>query len=177
MDTEEKSGLGIEIQFAAVYDQHFDAVNRYLRYRVENPWDADDLTASVFIKVLENFHRFRGESPWAVWIFRIAHNTFIDYLRGCKVKVFSREELTHLGGGGVGPEEQMLRSEETGLLRGMLKRLAPEQRDVISLRYAGELRFGQIAKVLGKSEPAVRMIHHRALKALRAGYQEDNEGR
>lgn len=177
MPAEGKRDLGRETQFAAVYDQHFDAVNRYLRYRVENPWDADDLTASVFIKVLENFHLFRGESPWAVWIFRIAHNTFIDYLRGSKVKAFSREELIQLGGGESGPEEQMLRSEETEILRGMLKRLAPEQKDVITLRYAGELKFGQIAKVLGKSEPAVRMIHHRALKTLRSGYQEANEGR
>ncbi|MGI6647841.1 MAG: RNA polymerase sigma factor [Bacillota bacterium] len=177
MQANNQPGSESGMQFADVYDQHFDAVNRYLRYRVENPWDADDLTAAVFLKVLENWHRFRGEAPWAVWIFRIAHNLYIDYLRGRQGKVFSPKELHHLGGGGSGPEEKMLQGEEAQRLRAMLAQLAPEQRDVISLRYAGELKYGQIAAVLNKSEPAVRMIHHRALKALRAEYQKDSEGR
>ena len=167
----------VGVLFEEIYDTHFEAVNRYLRYRVENSWDADDLTAVVFVKVLENLGRFRGEAPWAVWIFRIAHNTYVDYLRGRRERVFSPEELKQLGGGGAGPEEKILQSEETRRLRNMLQSLTPEQRDVVSLRYAGELKFGQIGEVLGRSEAAVRMTHHRALKNLRAGYRLEEEGR
>ncbi len=159
--------------FADLYDTYFDRVNRYLRYRVPSVWDADDLTASVFIKALENYHLFRGEAPVAVWLFRIAHNAFVDYVR--RLNWSARADCRAMAGGEGGPlpEEELLRSEELDRLRRMLDMLAPEQRDVVALRYAGELRFGQIARVLNKTESAVRMIHHRALKALRAGMKDE----
>jgi len=47
--------------FIELYDRYFDGVNRYLRYRVDDPWDADDLTATVFLKAWENFSKFRGK--------------------------------------------------------------------------------------------------------------------
>lgn len=176
MKEEIDSRRGREASFEELYDRHFDAVNRYLRYRITNSWDADDLTAAVFLKALENFHKFRGEAPFAVWLFRIAHNSYVDYLRGRREKIFSGEEMISLSGAGPGPEEELLRGEEVKQLREMLWRLAPEQRDVVSLRYAGELKFGQIALVLDKTESAVRMIHYRALKALRYEYLTREEG-
>lgn len=163
-----------QASFAELYDRHFNAVNRYLRYRMDNSWDADDLTAVVFLKALESFHQFRRESNFAIWLFRIAHNAYIDYLRGRRERVFSEDELARLEAP-AGPEEALLHTEELRQLKDMLRRLPLEQRDVISLRYAGELKFGQIAPVLGKSEAAVRMIHHRALKTLRANYSGNGE--
>lgn len=65
--------------------------------------------------------------------------------------VFSEGETTLLEAPPSGPEEELLR-------------------DVVSLRYAGELKFGQIALALGKTASSVRMIHHRALRAMRAIY-------
>jgi len=172
-EIENKHGAGAS--FAELYDRYFDAVNRYLRYRLNSSWDADDLTAAVFLKALENFHKYRGEAPFAVWLFRIAHNAYVDYLRGCRERVFSEDEMAHLGAALSGPEEELLRNEEVRQLKDMLWRLSPEQRDVVSLRYAGELKFSQIALVLGKSESAVRMIHYRALRALRTDYSSNEE--
>lgn len=174
VEIENKNGAGAS--FEALYDLHFDAVNRYLRYRINSSWDADDLTAVVFLKALENFHKYRGDASFAVWLFRIAHNAYVDYLRGRRERVFSEGDLTLLGAAPSGPEEELLRDEEVRQLRAMLWRLPPEQRDVVSLRYAGELKFSQIAPVLGKTESAVRMIHHRALKALRTVYLSNEEG-
>lgn len=172
-EIENKHGAGAS--FAELYDRYFDAVNRYLRYRLNSSWDADDLTAAVFLKALENFHKYRGDAPFAVWLFRIAHNAYVDYLRGCRERVFSADEMASLGAVLSGPEEELLRNEEVRQLKDMLWRLSPEQRDVVSLRYAGELKFSQIALVLGKSEPAVRMIHYRTLRALRTDYSSHEE--
>lgn len=159
--------------FAALYDTYFDRVNRYLRYRVSNLWDADDLTASVFIKALEKYHLFRGEAPVAVWLFRITHNTYVDYMRSRNRYVLS--DCREVAGteDRLPPEEEFLRLEELARLRKMLDLMDPDQRDVISLRYVGDLKFGQIARVLDKTEAAVRMIHHRALKTLRARLREE----
>ncbi len=159
--------------FAVLYDSYFDRVNKYLRYRMPNFWDADDLTATVFTKALENYHLFRGEAPVAVWLFRITHNAYVDYIRRrnrCVPADSSQftEAVDHRL-----PEEEYLRIEELERLRKVLDVIDPEQRDVISLRYVGDLRFGQIARVLDKTESAVRMIHHRALKALRARLGEE----
>jgi len=162
--------------FEELYDEHFDAVNRYLRYRISNSWDADDITAVVFLKALENFHKYRWDAPFAVWLFRIAHNAYVDYLRGRRERVFSEDEIARLCVEPSAPEEELLRNEEVRQLREVLWRLTPEQRDVVSLRYAGELKFGQIALVLGKTSSAVRMVHYRALKTLRDYYFSDGKG-
>ena len=161
--------------FEELYDRHFDAVNRYLRYRMNSSWDADDLTAAVFLKALENFHKYRGEASFAVWLFRIAHNAYVDFLRGRRERFFSDGEMALLSAPSA-PEDELLREEEVRQLREMLWRLSPEQRDVISLRYAGELKFRQIALILGKTESSVRMIHHRSLKLLRIEYSGIEEG-
>ncbi len=162
--------------FEELYDEHFDAVNRYLRYRISNSWDADDITAVVFLKALENFHKYRWDAPFAAWLFRIAHNAYIDYLRGRRERVFNEDEIARLCVEPSAPEEELLRNEEVRQLREVLRRLAPEQRDVVSLRYAGELKFDEIALVLGKTGSAVRMIHYRALKRLREYYFSDGKG-
>lgn len=175
MKAEIKNGRSAESSFEELYDQYFDAVNRYFRYRISSTWDADDLTAAVFLKALENFHKYRGDSQFAVWLFRIAHNCYVDYLRGRREKVFSDEKMTLLGTALYGPEKEVMRKEETRQLREMLLRLPQDQRDVISLRYAGELKFSQIAMVLGKSEAAVRMVHHRAMKALRTVFLKNEK--
>ncbi|OPX90655.1 MAG: RNA polymerase sigma factor SigX [Pelotomaculum sp. PtaB.Bin013] len=173
-------GIGLEhvlgVSFEKLYDLHFDAVNRYLRYRISSSWDADDLTAAVFLKALENFHKYRGDAPFAVWLFRIAHNAYVDYLRGRRERLCAECEMVFSGSTQPSPEDELLQDEEVKLLRDMLGRLPPEQRDVVSLRYAGELRFGQIAQVLEKTETAVRMIHYRALKTLRNEYFGKREG-
>jgi RNA polymerase sigma-70 factor (ECF subfamily) len=159
--------------FEDLYDRYFERVNRYLRYRVPSVWDADDLTASVFTRALEKFHLFRGEAPVAVWLFRIAHNIYVDYMRARGRVTLSEPENTALAAESGHPEEAFLKVEELRQLRRLLEGLAPEQRDVISLRYAGELRYGQIARVLDRTEASVRMIHHRALKALRNKLREE----
>ncbi|MFZ5596766.1 MAG: RNA polymerase sigma factor [Bacillota bacterium] len=157
------------VPFEVLYDTYFDRINRYLRYRAPSVWDADDLTATVFTRALEKYHLFRGDAPVVVWLFRIAHNALVDHLRTGKRYVLADSgEIP--GGAGCGePEEHILKLEELGRLRDVLDSLMPVQRDVITLRYVGELKFSQIARVLGKTDASVRMIHHRALKAVRKG--------
>lgn len=161
------------VSFETLYDDYFDRVNRYLRYRVPSVWDADDLTATVFTKAYEKYCSFRGEAPVAVWLFRITHNVFIDYIRRRDRCLPAGPETVESLADHSGPEDELLRVEELAGLRKMLDTLDQEQRDVISMRYMGELKFSQIAPVLNKTEAAVRMIHFRALKALRARMREE----
>lgn len=159
-----------DLPFEELYDRYFEPVNRYLRYRMDSTWDADDLTTAVFMKALEKFDKYRGDGPFAAWIFRIAHNIYVDYFRGRREYATHDAMLELAAGAEAGPEEQLLQGEELKKLRQLLRNLLPDYRDVVALRYAGDLRFSQIGEVLGKSESAVRMLHHRALKQLRRSY-------
>lgn len=161
-------------RFEQVYNHCFPGVNRYLRYRVKNTWDADDLTAAVFIRAFEKFHQCRAEDSCKAWVFRIAHNVFVDYLtRSRRPDLANEFQLQSLQDTRRGPEEQLLLNEEIKELRLLLERLPEDYRDVVALRYAGELKFTQIGEVLGKTEAAARTIHHRALKLLRGKYEDD----
>lgn len=161
--------------FSQLYDEYFDRVNRYLRCRVYNTWDADDLTTTVFIKALEKFDQYSRTSPFASWIFRIAHNTFIDFLRKNWETPVEQEEILE---GKIDntwqPEQQALTNEEIRLLKERLDLLTPDQRDVLTLRYFADLKIQQVAEVLGKTESSVKMISHRGLHQLQKLYEEGN---
>lgn len=162
-------------EFVLVYDKYFDQVNRYLRYRVSNTWDADDLTAQVFTKAFEKFDQCRKRERIGAWIFQIAHNTYVDYLRKRREHL-PLDELVISGAHAELPEEIALASEEIAELKLCLEQLTQEQRDVILLKYFGDLQYRQIGEVLGKNNSTVKTMAFRAIHKLRDLWQKHKGG-
>jgi len=167
--------------FVAVYDCYFDQVNRYLRYRVKDTLDADDLTAQVFSKAFEHFDNCRNRERVGAWIFRIAHNTYVDFLRKRKEHLplddqYGQYDNRWIQSQTKQPEEQALAREEIAELRSCLEQLPQEQRDVLLLRYFGELQYRQIADILGKKTATVKTMGFRALQKLRSLWEKKKEG-
>ncbi|MFD2371445.1 RNA polymerase sigma factor [Brevibacillus sp. GCM10020057] len=159
--------------FTELYDEYFDRVNRYLRCRVQNPWDADDLTTVVFLKALEKFDQYSRKSPFASWIFRIAHNTYVDFMRkNRELPVDQQDFLDAELDDTWHPERQALTKEEIRLLRDRLDLLSQDQKDVLMLRYFADLKISQVAEVLGKTESSIKMISYRGLLKLQKLYQK-----
>ncbi len=171
---ERTTGMIETRDFPELYDEFFDRVNRYLRCRVYNSWDADDLTTTVFLKALEKFDQYSRTSPFASWIFRIAHNTFVDFVRKNRELPTENEDL--LFGQETDdtwqPEQQALSNEQVRLLGEMMDKLSTDQRDVLTLRYFADLKISQVAEVLGKTDSSVKMITHRGLQQLQKLYKE-----
>jgi RNA polymerase sigma-70 factor (ECF subfamily) len=158
--------------FGQLYEEHFDRIYRYVVLRVRNQADAEDITQQVFLKALENIgsYRWRG-MPFASWLFRIAHNLVADYW-----KKKSREKVA-----AVAPEEIDQMVEESAndpaalaelnfdmkQLATACEQLTDGQREIVSLRFAGGLSVAEAAKVMGKSEGAVKVLQHVALVKLR----------
>jgi len=158
--------------FGQLYEEHFDRIYRYVLLRVREQADAEDITQQVFLKALENIgsYRWRG-MPFASWLFRIAHNLVVDYW-----KKKSREKVA-----AVAPEEIDLMVEESSndpaalaelnfdmkQLAAACELLTDGQREIVSLRFAGGLSVAEAAKVMGKSEGAVKVLQHAALVKLR----------
>lgn len=163
--------------FASLYDEYFEKVNRYLRYRIGDYWDADDVTAIVFTKAYEACSRDGISEHFGPWIFRIAHNAYVDFLRKKGRAFYSSQELPNdLTTGVWQTEEDFMQREHTRTLQDMLIQLPEEYRDVISMKYIAELRISEISEVLERTEGATKTLLYRAMRKLRSMY-EQLEGR
>ena len=156
-----------EEAFAQLYEEHFNKIYRYVTLRIGDQVEAEDITQQVFIKALQSISSFKWKGiPFSAWLFRIAHNQVVDHLRK-KGKRVTEPLDDSLALSDSNPQllvEQNLDIEQLGLA---VKQLTKAQREVIGLRFAGELSIAQVAKVIGKSEGAVKALQHSAIVALR----------
>jgi RNA polymerase sigma-70 factor (ECF subfamily) len=153
--------------FAQLYEEHFDKIYRYLALRVGNEMEAEDMTQQVFLNALQSISSFRWKGvPFSAWLFRIAHNQAVDHLRKKKKRasVPLDESLT---AGGDSPHATTERKMDIEQLLEATRRLTEAQREVISLRFSSELSIAQVARIMGKSEGAVKALQHSAIVALR----------
>ena len=73
---------GSQLAFSRLYDEHFDKVYRYIYFRVTNQAEAEDLTQEVFLKALNEIGSYKWRDvPFTSWLFRIARNQVVDYIR------------------------------------------------------------------------------------------------
>ncbi len=152
--------------FAQLYEEHFDKIYRYVTLRIGNETEAEDMTQQVFLNALQSISSFKWKGiPFSAWLFRIAHNQVVDYFRSKKRTTVPLDES--LASNDNNPQlivEQKLDIEQLILAT---KQLTEAQREVISLRFAGELPIAQVAKAMGKSQGAVKVLQHSAIVALR----------
>ena len=151
----------------ALYLLHFDRIYSYLHLSVGNRHDAEDLTTQTFLKMLEAIGRFRWQSaPFSAWLFRIAHNLAMDHFRATR-RWQPEEEVPE-------PEDAVEGSAEDAAFESigrrsmlqLIENLSHEQKQVLTLKFVFNFSKGEAAKILGKTEGAVKSLQHRALVSL-----------
>ena len=153
--------------WAELYDEYFPKIYRYIAVRVQNRADAEDLTEQVFLKALESSPSFRWRgAPVSAWLFRIARNQVIDFRRMDKSKRMLPVDES-LVSDAIEPEEAAEQSSDIQLVIEAVGQLTQSQRAVIELRFAGGLSIAETAKVMGKSQGAVKALQHSAMSELR----------
>ncbi len=153
--------------FAQLYEEYFGKIYRYVALRIGNQAEAEDMTQQVFLSAIKSISSFKWRNiPFSAWLFRIAHNQAVDYLRKRSRRPTSplEESLISSGDDPQQTAERKLDIEQLLLATGQLTQA---QQDVISLRFASELPIAEVAKVMGKSEGAVKALQHSAIVALR----------
>jgi len=150
-----------------LYEANFDKIYRYVALKIGNKIEAEDLTQEVFLKALESISKFqwRGIS-FSAWLFRIAHNQVVDYLRK-KAKRMTVPIGEMVPSGKDDPRQMAELNLEIEALMAATKKLTKAQQEVISLRFAAGLSIAEIAKTMGKSEGAVKALQHSAIASLR----------
>jgi RNA polymerase sigma-70 factor (ECF subfamily) len=156
--------------FAELYETYSPLIFRFLRRRMEGSDEiVEDLTEDVFVKLYEKLDRYvdRGV-PFTAWLYRMAHNCMIDYLR--KLPRYSEQSLDAV----VDVPEHGATSEygqvlDRQAIEPALARLTPEQRQTVELRFLSGLNVAETAAAMGRSEDAVKKLQARALVNLRRG--------
>ncbi len=153
--------------FTELYETYFGKLYRYVVVRIGNRAEAEDMTQQVFVKAYKSIssYRWRGV-PFSAWLFRIAHNLIVDFFRKeSKRPTVPLEESLVASDDNV--QKVVERRLDVERVMAATRQLTAAQREVISLRFAGGLAIAEAARVMGKSEGAVKALQHSAIAALR----------
>jgi RNA polymerase sigma-70 factor, ECF subfamily len=154
--------------FAQIYEAYFDKIYRYLVVRIRNEDEAEDLTQQVFIKVLQSIGAFKSKGvPFSSWIYRIAHNLMVDFMRQQNKKSTVDIDGLQLPFTGEDPQQKIEMQVDIEEMKKAIQRLTASQQEVLCLRFTGELSIAQCADIMGKSEGAIKALQHSAVLALR----------
>jgi RNA polymerase sigma-70 factor (ECF subfamily) len=163
----ERAQQGDPEAFGALFDRYHAPVYRYIAARVGRPSDAEDLAQLVFVKALEALPRYEARGvPFGGWLFRLARNVVIDHVR-TRRNHSTLEVVSERATDGDGPDELAAIRQEMESVAMALRRLTPEQREAVELRFFAGLSAREAAEVMGRQEGTVRGLQFRAIAALR----------
>ena len=143
---------------------------------VRNVDDAEDLTIEAFAKAFKNLHRFKKDYTFSTWLFRIATNNAIDFIRKKKLETFSLNTSFKNDNGdsvnidvedhNLDPQEEAIKSQKIELIRVFVTKLPPKYQRLVKLRYFSELSYDEIAKELDAPLGTVKAQLHRARELM-----------
>ncbi len=147
-----------------IFSAYHGKVLGYIRSRVNNMDDAEDLCSDVFVKVFTMMESYdQDKASVSTWIYTIAHNTVIDYYRRNR----ATDELPDALTDNSSFVDEVIQEEQLEELAEALERLPDELVDIIVMRYYDSLSLTDIAKKLGLSYGVVKIKHQKALMLLR----------
>jgi RNA polymerase sigma-70 factor (ECF subfamily) len=163
-------------RFEELYERFFTPVFRYILLRVKQRAEAEDLTQTVFMKAYQaNPPGNAGQDLPLNYFFTVARNTVIDHWRKKKeVVVDDPDEAFENIPDTDTPERGAMRGEADLAVREALERVSASEQEVLILKFMNELSTKEIAKLLGKTEVAVRQLQSRGLRTLRQHLKEED---
>ena len=165
----DRARAGDRVAMGGLYDLYAEKIYRYVLVRVNgNPSDAEDITAEIFVRMIDALPRFQWQDvPFLAWLFRIAHNQVVSHHRRANARPAKTpiEEMDF-----VDPKhgtewlvEQKLLLED---VYEAAKKLPEAQRRVVELRFGAQLSVRETAQILGKSENNVKVLQFKAIARL-----------
>ncbi len=152
---------------AEIYDRYAQSVYRYLYRYLGDAAQAEDLTSEVFLKLLDVLGTRRvPREQLKAWLYRVAHNLAMDGFRyqSKRPTVALSEEFV---AGDDLPYVAVEKRLDQQSLRMAIGQLTPTQQQVILLRFSDGFKVAEVAELMGKSQGAVKILQHRAIKRLR----------
>jgi RNA polymerase sigma-70 factor (ECF subfamily) len=149
---------GEQKAYAELMARYRDAIYFILLKMVNNRDDANDLAIETFAKAFQNLEKYKPDYAFSTWLFKIATNNCIDYIRKKKLKTFSIDQVSgedgensrpwEIAGNSPTPEESLIKKQKTSLLKNVVDKLPIRYRKLVILRYFEELSYEEISTQL-----------------------------
>jgi RNA polymerase sigma-70 factor (ECF subfamily) len=174
-DLVQKALKGDEKAFARLLSRYKDTIYFMLLKMLNNRSDAEDLTLEAFGKAFKNLHQYSPTYAFSTWLFKIASNNCIDFLRkkkGIIISIETENELLEINESAklkskeLNPEERLIRKQKAILLRKVVRRLKPHYQTLVELRYFNEMSYEEISKELNLPLGTVKAQLFRARQML-----------
>ncbi len=159
--------------FGVLYERYIGRIYSYIYYRTGNHHDAEDLTAHTFHRALQHVAHYVDRGlPFSAWLYRIAHNLVANWHRDTsRRQVVSIDDLILTGGKRDDPVAAAEERERQNVLLRAIRRLPPERQELLILKFTEQMSNAEIARVMGRTEGAIKSLYHRTLVALREELQ------
>lgn len=154
----EAAKLGSQAAFGELMELYRESIYFTMFKMVKNSDDADDLTIEAFGKAFSRLEQYSPSFAFSTWLFKIASNNCIDFIRKKRVKVtsmdtgFTRENgeviFYDARASGQNPEEAIIHNQKVKMMRHLVTKLKPRYRELVELRYFEELSYEEIAETL-----------------------------
>jgi len=171
MDGEEnlvRSAVGGDSSaFGSLYDRYQPMIYRFIAVKVGRREDAEDITHQVFMSAWQSIAGYRDLGhPFSSWLYRIARNQVIDYYRARKQDVsLETLDVESIAGAAVSQIDLSAKLDLEKTI-GAVHRLKPDYQDVILMRFVEDLSIEETARAMKRSQGAVKLLQHRAIKEL-----------
>jgi len=162
-------------KLALLFERHHRRLFNFFVHMNGDRSQSEDLVQEVFFRILRYRGSYDASRPYSAWMFQIArnlHNEQVTRGRGDLRLVPSNEEQDQFPSGAPGIEETLLRRQEIGLLNRALDKLPDDKREVLVLSRFQNMKYEEIAQILGCEVGAVKVRVYRAIRALGQIYQE-----
>jgi len=171
----EQALQGSQKAYTELLDRYRDTIYFMLLKMVKNKNDAEDLTIEAFGKAFKNLEQYTSDFAFSTWLFRIASNNCIDFLRKRKTitvsidENFEKDEYEYsfnIESSDLNPEENFIKSQNSVLLAEIVKKMKPRYRELIELRYFKEFAYEEIAQHMNLPLGTVKAQLFRARELL-----------
>ena len=163
---------GDDTAFAHLFNRYRDAIRQLLVQRTGSADDADDLLQETFIKVYLHLDRYNAAYSFGQWVYTIARNTFIDYVRRRSEELPIDERFSAPASSAPNPEESVIHSQQHAQIERYLSMLPPHYGRLIALRLFDEYSYEEIAEQLSLPLGTVKTRIHRARERICRFIQE-----
>jgi RNA polymerase sigma-70 factor (ECF subfamily) len=160
--------------FAPLYRHFVRSVYRYVLSQVGNHVNAEDITSEVFVEVLAGLSRYQERGYFSAWLFRIARHKVADFYRQQPVEQ-PLDVVEHVGAEALNLWHHLIKTETHNQLLCLVDALPEDKQELVRLRFAADLTYKEIGKIVGKRSSAVKMALHRLLTNLAQEMETGNE--
>ncbi|PJF43799.1 MAG: hypothetical protein CUN55_07260 [Phototrophicales bacterium] len=150
-----------------IYDRYFQSIYRFVRNRVDDPQQAEDITSEVFLKLVQSLGGTSApQKSLRGWLFQVARHEISRYVSQQRQATHQPLEEWLPDDAQIDPEVLTAKLLEREQLQKLLKRLVPDQQEVLLLRFTEMLNLEETAEAMNKSVSAVKSLQFRAIKNL-----------